>query len=431
MKIYNSEKLIRKARKNIPGGVNSPVRAFKSVGGTPIFIERGKGSNIYDVDGNKYIDYVCSWGPLILGHSHKEVIKALREASLKGTSFGAPTEAEVKLAELVKSTFHFIDLIRFVNSGTEAVMSAIRLARAYTKKDKIIKFEGCYHGHSDSLLTKAGSGLATFAIPSSPGVPSSLAKLTINLPYNNIKIFEETIEKHYQKIACVIVEPVAANMGVVLPKPEFLEVIRRLTKEKKIVLIFDEVITGFRIDFGGASTFYRIKPDLICLGKIIGGGLPVGAYGGEKEIMGLISPDGPVYQAGTLSGNPIATAAGLATLTALKRKMPYRELEEKGKFLEDGIKNNLEKLKLNLSLNRISSILTLFFTDKSVYDYDTALISNTEKYARYFHEMLKRGIYLPPSQFEALFISTAHTKKDLEKTIKANFESLKAINCRN
>lgn len=427
MKIHNSEKLIRIARKNIPGGVNSPVRAFKSVGGTPIFIERGEGSKIYDVDGNKYIDYVCSWGPLILGHVHKDVIKAIKEATIKGTSFGAPTEAEVKLAELVKSAFHFIDLIRFVNSGTEAVMSAIRLARAYTKKDKIIKFEGCYHGHSDSLLTKAGSGLATFAIPGSPGVPLSLAKLTVNLPYNNVKIFEETIEKHHQKIACVIIEPVAANMGVVLPEHEFLEAIRRLTKEKKIVLIFDEVITGFRIDFGGVSTFYRIKPDLICLGKIIGGGLPVGAYGGKKEIMNLIAPDGPVYQAGTLSGNPIATAAGLATLTALKRKMPYRELEEKGKFLEHGIKNNLKKLKLNLSLNRIGSILTLFFTDKPVYDYDTALTSNTEKYAKYFHEMLKRGIYLPPSQFEALFISTVHTKQDLEKTIKANFESLKAI----
>ena len=422
-----SQKMFDEAKRYIPGGVNSPVRAYKAVGGYPLFIERAKGSKIYDVDGNEYIDYVMSWGPLILGHAHPQILEAVKIAVDKGTSFGAPTEAETELAKLIVQAFPSIELVRFVNSGTEAVMSAIRLARAYTKRDKIIKFEGCYHGHADSLLVKAGSGAATLGIPNSPGVTENVASDTLVLPYNNIEGFEKTMNKAGEEVACVIVEPIAGNMGLILPKAGFLQSLRSITQRFKVLLIFDEVISGFRVTYGGAQTLYNVTPDLTCLGKIIGGGFPVGAYGGKKEVMGYIAPLGPVYQAGTLSGNPVAMAAGLQTLKMLSNSRIYESLEAKASTLENGFKENAQKVGGGIFCTRVGSLLSLFFTDKEVFDYITAKTSNTESFAIYFKEMLKKGVYLAPSQFESMFISTSHTSQDLEKTLLANRDALEIV----
>ncbi len=417
----------KRAIGSIPGGVNSPVRACKAVKSDPIFFEKGEGPYLIDVDGNVYIDYVCSWGPLILGHAHPEVIAGVYFASKKGTSFGAPTWQEVELAELIKSCIPSIEKVRLVNSGTEATMSAIRLARAYTGRKKIVKFEGCYHGHVDSLLVKAGSGLATFGIPASPGIPEDLTKHTISLPYNDFEAVKQAFKEYGKEIAAVIVEPVAANMGVIPPKEGFLKLLRELTSEHGALLIFDEVITGFRLGLSGAQGLYGITPDLTCLGKIIGGGLPVGAYGGKAEIMEMIAPEGPVYQAGTLSGNPIAVAAGLATLRELQKPGTYEKLEALAKLLEEGLKEILAELKLPYRVHRVASMLTLFFTDKEVINFETALCSDTEKFAQFWQEMVKRGVYLPPSQFEAWFVSLAHGEGEIEDTLEAVYESLEAL----
>ncbi|MDL1970801.1 MAG: glutamate-1-semialdehyde 2,1-aminomutase [Candidatus Desulfofervidaceae bacterium] len=423
-----SQILWQRAQTFLPGGVNSPVRAWRSVKGKPVFIERAQGAKIYDADGREYIDYVCSWGPMIVGHAHPEVVEAIKKAAEKGTSFGAPTEVEVELAELVTQAFPSIEKVRMVNSGTEATMSAVRLARAYTGRDKVIKFDGCYHGHADSFLVKAGSGLATLGIPASPGVPADLTKHTISLPYNDFKAVEETFAKMGNEIACVIVEPVAGNMGVVLPEERFLAGLREITQKNGSLLIFDEVITGFRVSWGGAQAFYGIDPDLTCLGKIIGGGLPVGAYGGKKEIMSLIAPEGQVYQAGTLSGNPLAMAAGLATLKILQRPGMYEELEQKAKQLTEGIKQAAQEAGLNIQLNRIASMFSLFFEPKEpVRDYESVLKTNAEMFIQYFYGMLNRGIYLAPSAYEAAFVSLAHTEADIENTIQAVKETFKEI----
>lgn len=422
-----SKLFYERALNSIPGGVNSPVRACKAVKSDPVFFEKGEGAYLIDVDGNRYIDYVCSWGPLILGHAHQEVIASVYFASKKGTSFGAPTWQEVELAELIKSCFPSIEKIRLVNSGTEATMSAIRLARAYTKRKKIIKFEGCYHGHVDSLLVKAGSGLATFGIPASPGIPEELTTHTLNLPFNNFEEIEKAFKEYGEEIAGIIVEPIAGNMGVILPKKGFLEFLREITQKYGALLIFDEVITGFRIGISGAQGKFGITPDLTCLGKIIGGGLPVGAYGGKSEIMSLVAPEGPVYQAGTLSGNPIAVSAGLATLKELIKPGTYEKLEAISQKLENGIKEVLKELKLSYQVNRAGSMLTLFFTEKEVVDFETALTSDTEKFAIFWQKMLEKGIYLPPSQFEAWFISLAHGEKEIEKTIEIIYEVLKEM----
>jgi glutamate-1-semialdehyde 2,1-aminomutase len=422
-----SRKLFEEAKRYIPGGVNSPVRAYKAVGGDPLFIERAKGSKIYDVDGNEYIDYVMSWGALILGHAHPEVIEAVKVALDKGTSFGAPTEVETELAKLIIQAFPSIELVRFVNSGTEAVMSAIRLARAYTNRDKIIKFEGCYHGHADSLLVKAGSGIMTLGTPNTQGVTKVLARDTIVLPFNDIGCFKKTIAKFGEDIACVIVEPVAANMGVIPPQPGFLQNLRTITEKYKILLIFDEVITGFRLAYGGAQTLYNVACDLTCLGKIIGGGFPVGAYGGKREIMEYVAPIGPVYQAGTLSGNPIAMTAGLQTLKMLSNQEIYESLNSKASILDNGFKENAKRLGIKTFHTKVSSMLSIFFTDREVYDYKTVKTSDTNSYAIYFKEMLERGVYLAPSQFEAMFFSAGHTIEDIEKTLLANRAVLAAI----
>ena len=422
-----SKLFYERALKSIPGGVNSPVRACKAVKGDPIFFEKGEGAYLIDVDGNRYIDYVCSWGPLILGHSHPEVIASVYFASKRGTSFGAPTWQEVELAELIKNCFPSIDKVRLVNSGTEATMSAIRLARAYTKRNKIIKFEGCYHGHVDSLLVKAGSGLATFGIPASPGIPEELTAHTLNLPFNDFEAVEKAFKEYGKEIAGVIVEPIAGNMGVVLPKEGFLEFLRDITTRYEALLIFDEVITGFRIGLSGAQGKFGVTPDLTCLGKIIGGGLPVGAYGGKSEIMSLVAPEGPVYQAGTLSGNPIAISAGLATLRELMKPGTYEKLEAMSQKLEEGIKEVLKKLRLFYTINRAGSMLTLFFTEKEVIDFQTALSSDTQKFAIFWQKMLDKGIYLPPSQFEAWFVSLAHGEKEIEETVEKVYESLKEM----
>lgn len=422
-----SKRLYKKAFAVIPGGVNSPVRAFKAVGGDPLFIERAKGSRIYDVDGNSYIDYVLSWGPMILGHAHPRVLRALKNAIEKGTSYGAPTALEVELAELVLKAYPSMDKVRMVNSGTEAAMSAIRLARGFTARDKIIKFEGCYHGHADGLLVKAGSGAATFGLPDSPGVPKSYAKNTITLPFNDINTFRRTIEKQWRSIACVILEPVVGNIGCVLPRPGFLETLRRLTQKNGIVLIFDEVMTGFRVSFGGAQAYYGIKPDLTCLGKVIGGGLPVGAYGGKKEIMTMVSPEGPVYQAGTLSGNPLAMTAGIETIKELSKSNTYKKIEEKSSMFEKGMVDAARRSGVSTRFYRAGSMFCTYFTDREVFDYTTAKTSDTKKFSRFFSGMLQRGINLAPSQFEAGFMSLAHTSKDIEDTIKAAYEAFKEI----
>jgi glutamate-1-semialdehyde 2,1-aminomutase len=415
-----------KAKKLIPGGVNSPVRAFGSVGGEPIFIDRAKGSKIYDTSGKEYIDYVCSWGPLILGHADDDVLKSLVKTAEKGTSFGAPTELEVKLAEMVVDAVPSIEMVRMVNSGTEAVMSAIRLARAYAGKNKIIKFEGNYHGHSDSLLVKAGSAALTLNQPSSPGVPEDFAKHTLIADYNDLesvkKLFKETDD-----IACIIVEPVAGNMGVVLPKEGFLQGLRDICDENKAILIFDEVITGFRLSYGGAQKYFNVMPDLTTLGKIIGGGLPVGAFGGKREIMEMMSPVGPVYQAGTLSGNPLAMAAGITMLTKLKEENFYKNLKEKADFLWNGFKENCEKLNLNYAFNSIESLACMFFKEGEVVSFKDAVASDTEKYGKFFHMMLDEGVALAPSQFECMFVSNAHSFEDLEKTIEIHYKVLKNL----
>lgn len=423
MKLNKSYRFYKKASHIIPGGVNSPVRAFKAVGGNPLFIDKARGSRIYDVDGNAYIDYVLSWGPLILGHAHPKVIRALKKALERGTSYGAPTSLEIELAELVLKAYPSMDKVRMVNSGTEATMSAIRVARGFTGRDKVIKFEGCYHGHADGLLVKAGSGATTFGVPDSPGVPESYARNTITLPLNDLSALKTVIKNEWRSIACVIIEPVVGNIGCVLPKPGFLESLRKLTKDNNIVLIFDEVMTGFRVAYGGAQAYFGIKPDMTCLGKVIGGGLPVGAYGGKKEIMSMVSPDGPVYQAGTLSGNPIAMTAGIETLKIISKKNVYRDLEKTAMFLEQGLRDAALKAGIKTKFYRAGTMFCTYFTDTEVFDYKTAKTSDTSRFSQYFSSMLKRGINLAPSQFEAGFLSTAHTEKDIEKTVKAAYRS--------
>jgi len=421
-----SKELFEKANQYLVGGVNSPVRAFKAVSGQPIFIDRGSGSKIYDVDGNEYIDYVCSWGALILGHAHPQVVAVVKEVCEKGISFGAPTEVELKLAKKIIEAIPSIELIRMVNSGTEAVMSAIRLARAYTKRDKIIKFEGSYHGHSDSLLVKAGSGVVTLGLPDSLGVPNNLAEKTITLPYNNLEKVKEVLKKEGEQIACIIVEPIAANMGLIPPQEGFLPGLRELTQQYGILLLFDEVITGFRVSYGGAQQLYGIKPDITCLGKIIGGGFPVGAYGGKREIMEMVAPLGGVYQAGTLSGNPVAMSAGLVTLNLLAQPGVYEELTKKTTLLVSGLQDSAKICRIKPFFTQVASLFCIFFTESKVIDYQTAKKSDTTSYATYFKQMLKQGIYLAPSQFEAGFLSLTHDYEDIEKTIKASSDAFKA-----
>jgi glutamate-1-semialdehyde 2,1-aminomutase len=422
-----SKKLFLQARKVIPGGVNSPVRAFRAVGGNPLFIERAKGSRIFDADGNSYIDYVLSWGPMILGHAHPRVVAALKKATEKGTSYGAPTSLEIELAELVLKVYPSMDKVRMVNSGTEATMSAIRVARGFTGRDKVVKFEGCYHGHADGLLVKAGSGATTFGVPDSPGVPKSYAQNTITLPYNDIPELTRMVEKEWRKIACVIIEPVVGNIGCVLPKPGFLEVLRKLTRKHGIVLIFDEVMTGFRVSFGGAQAYYGIRPDMTCLGKVIGGGLPVGAYGGKKEIMSMVSPEGPVYQAGTLSGNPLAMTAGIVTIKELSRPGVYSAIEKKSAMLEEGLKDAAKKAGVKTRFYRAGSMFCTYFTDIDVTDYETAKKADAGKFSRFFSGILERGVNLAPSQFEAGFMSLAHSERDIDATVTAAYEAIKKI----
>jgi glutamate-1-semialdehyde 2,1-aminomutase len=423
----NSEELFNLAKQFIPGGVNSPVRAFKSVGGTPRFISRAKGATMWDVDGNAYIDYVSSWGPLILGHAHSETLQAIATAMESGWSFGAATEIEVHLAELVCKSVPSIELVRMVNSGTEATMSAVRLARAYTGRSKILKFSGCYHGHADAFLVDAGSGMATLGIPASPGVTEGTSNDTLICPYNDLDTVRKTCERFADEIACIIVEPVAANMGVVPPADGFLAGLRSLCDDMGALLIFDEVITGFRLALGGAQQLYAITPDLTTLGKIIGGGFPVGAYGGKKEIMELVSPSGPVYQAGTLSGNPLAMTAGYVTLSFLSDPSVYKRLDKLGARLEKGLRGILSGLPRKFTVNRVGSLLTLFFTDKSVVDFAGAKTSDLNLYSYFFNEMLSRNVYLAPSQFEAWFISLAHTEEMLDRTLEAASDTLKSF----
>lgn len=417
--------MFARAQGLMPGGVNSPVRAFKSVGGTPLFIDRAEGARIFDADGNEFVDYVGSWGPMILGHAHPKIVDAICRYAARGTSYGASTQLEITLAEKVLNAFPSMKSVRMVSSGTEAVMSAIRLARGYTGRNKILKFEGCYHGHADSLLVKAGSGVLSLGIPECPGIVPELAKNTLNLPYNNMRETRELFAREGENIACVIVEPVAGNMGVVPPLPGFLELLRDLTKKYGALLIFDEVITGFRVAYGGAQELYGISADLTCLGKIIGGGLPVGAYGGTGEIMTHVAPCGAVYQAGTLSGNPLAMAAGIEMLTVLSDKRVYEDLEKKSARLCQGLKENVEALAIPAQFTRVGSMFSMFFTDLDIIDYDSVKTSDTELFKRYFHAMLEEGVYLAPSQFEAGFMSMAHTDKDVEKTIEASKKALK------
>ncbi len=422
-----SHKQFTRARRFIPGGVNSPVRAFGSVDCSPVFIAKGKGSKIYDLDGNEYIDYVCSWGALILGHSHRSVVTAVKAAAAKGTSFGAPTVAETTLSETICGAFGSIEKLRLLSSGTEAVMTAIRLGRGFTGRDYIVKMNGCYHGHSDSMLVQAGSGSAEFSKPLSPGVPKSLASRTIVVDYNDIDSAARIFNKHGKKIAACIIEPVAANMGVILPKPGYLKSLRRICNDNKSLLIFDEVITGFRLCFGGAEKIFKVRPDLTCLGKIIGGGLPCAALGGRAEIMDLLSPSGAVYQAGTLSGNPLATAAAIATLKILKNKDFYDKLEAKSQMLCAGLLDAAKCTSIPLTVNHIGSLLSCFFTKKPVRNFTDVKSADLKTFKAFFAQMLKQGVYLAPSPFEAMFISAAHTKKDVEKTIATAHNSLKAI----
>ncbi len=423
----NSSELFVRAQKILVGGVDSPVRAFRAVGGTPLIIERASGSRVQSVDGRDYIDYICSWGALILGHADPDVMDAIAYQTRHGTSYGMTSPLEIDLGEEIARAVPSIEKIRFVSSGTEAAMSAIRLARAFTKRDLILKFEAGYHGHADSFLVDAGSGLATLGISSSPGVPDALARLTLNTPYNDLAGVERIFEQHQGKIAAVIVEPVAANMGVVAPANGFLEGLRDITSRADSLLVFDEVITGFRISRGGAQQHWNVKPDLTILGKVIGGGLPVAAYGGRRDIMEMVAPLGPVYQAGTLSGNPLAMAAGLATLPKLDSADFYASLEKKGQRLAEGFRLALREARVPGQVNQVASLLTIFFTEEPVTDYASAKRSDSARFARFFHEMLKRGILLPPSQYEALFVSAAHSDQDIDHTLEAAKEALQAL----
>jgi glutamate-1-semialdehyde 2,1-aminomutase len=428
MNTEKSRRLFEEAKKYIPGGVNSPVRAFKSVGGDPLFITKGSGSKFWDADGNEYIDYIGSWGPHLFGHNPPFIKEALLKAIENGTSFGAPTALEVEMAKLITELVPSVETVRMVNSGTEATMSAVRAARGYTGREKFIKFEGCYHGHADYFLIKAGSGALTLGIPTSPGVTKGNAADTLLADYNDINSIKKLVSANKNEIAAVIIEPIAGNMGVVKVKDSFIKELRAICDEEKIVLIFDEVMTGFRVAAGGAQEVLGIKPDLSTFGKIIGGGLPVGAFGGKREIMEKIAPSGPIYQAGTLSGNPLAMAAGYAALKHIKESPGiYKKLEEKSSYLENGFKTNLRAIGKKYAMNRIGSMMCMFFTEEIVDDFKSAVKSDTVLYGKYFHEMLKRGVYLAPAQFESLFVATSHSKEDLDNTIKAHKESLEVI----
>jgi len=427
MKTARSRRLFIEAQKVIPGGVNSPVRAFRAVGLEPLFVSRARGSKVYDADGGVYIDYVSSWGPMILGHAQPQVRKAMSQALSNGWSYGAATELEVRLAQKISAAIPSMELVRMVSSGTEAAMSALRVARGFTGRDKIIKFEGCYHGHADSFLVKAGSGAITFGVPDSAGVPQSLAAHTLVAPYNDLEVVQALFNQNPSQIACVIVEPVAGNMGIVLPREGFLMGLEEVCRKNGALLIFDEVITGFRLTYGGVQKIFGITPDLTCLGKVIGGGMPVGAYGGRKEVMEKISPLGPIYQAGTLSGNPLAMTCGLATLEALRQKNVYKKLDLMTKELCQGLEDFVHHKGIPARINRSGSMFTLFFTGDEVHDYSSAKRADTGRYAKYFQGMLQAGVWLPPSQFEACFVSLAHTATDVEKTLEAAtsvFESI-------
>ena len=427
METATSQRLFAEARKVIPGGVNSPVRACRSVGCDPIFIERASGAYIYDVDGNAYLDFVGSWGPMILGHANPAILQAISEAAAHGTSFGASTPKEIDLASMVVEAVPSIEKVRFVNSGTEATMSAVRLARGFTGRKIVVKFDGCYHGHADSFLVKAGSGVLTLGIPGSPGVPEDIVRNTISIPYNNREVLESTLRDPSLDIACVIIEPVAGNMGCVVPKDDFLATLRQLTSELGIVLIFDEVITGFRLAYGGAQEYFGIRPDLTCLGKILGGGLPVGAYGGKAEIMDCIAPDGPVYQAGTLSGNPLAMAAGIAALRQLQQNDFYTRLNAKAEEYAGLLTAVAKRTGMPVQLNRVGSLMTGFFTASEVVDFNSAMTADTDRYGRHYRQMLSKGINIAPSQFEVAFVSAAHTAKDLEKAAEITEWSFKKM----
>jgi glutamate-1-semialdehyde 2,1-aminomutase len=427
MNIQKSIELFEKACQILPGGVDSPVRAFRAVGGQPLFIQRGQGPYLYDVDGNRYVDYVLSWGPLVVGHAHPRVVSALQEAAALGTSYGAPSPLEVELAERVQSLMPAIEMLRFVNSGTEATMSALRLARAYTQRNKIIKFEGCYHGHADLLLVQAGSGVATLGLPDSPGVPPATVQDTLVARYNDLDSVAGLFQRYPGEIAAVIVEPVAGNMGVVPPGDDFLPGLRRITQENGALLIFDEVMTGFRVHPGGAQALYQVQPDLSTLGKVIGGGLPVGAYGGRREIMEQIAPSGPVYQAGTLSGNPLAMTAGLVTLELLGEPGAWEKMDAAASRLSSGILQAAQDAGIPLQTTRVGTMFSAFFTEKSVRDWPSVKTSDTARFARYFGEMLSRGVYLAPSQFEAGFISTAHDSAAIDQTLSAAQEAFKSL----
>ncbi|HET7711248.1 MAG TPA: glutamate-1-semialdehyde 2,1-aminomutase [Thermoanaerobaculia bacterium] len=422
-----SENYFQRAQAVIPGGVNSPVRAFGAVGGVPRFIEMGQGSRIFDADNLQYIDCVGSWGPMILGHGHRYVVEAVKKAATRGFSFGAPTLAEVELAEMIVAAVPSVDMVRLVNSGTEATMSALRLARAATGRNKVMKFDGGYHGHVDSLLVKAGSGSATFNVPDSAGVPTELTKLTISVPYNDIEAVRRAVAEHRDDLAAIIVEPVAGNMGCVPPADGFLEGLREVCDSSGALLIFDEVMTGFRVAYGGAQTLYDIRPDITTLGKVIGGGMPIGAYGARRELMELVSPLGPTYQAGTLSGNPVAVASGRATLSVLRNSSIYNDLEERSAEFEEGVLRSAEKHGVPVTVNRVGSMWTIFFAEREVVDFVSADASNREKFARFFHLMLAEGVYLPPSQLEAAFFSAAHAKKDILQLIERVDRTLKKI----
>jgi glutamate-1-semialdehyde 2,1-aminomutase len=425
MKIQRSVELFADAKRIIPGGVDSPARAFQAVGGQPLFIERGEGPYLFDVDGNRYVDYVLSWGPLVLGHAHPQVAEALKQAVARGTSYGAPTELETELAELVREAMPAVEMVRFVNSGTEATMSALRLARAFTGRDKIIKFEGCYHGHADFLLVRAGSGVATLGLPDSPGVPAGTAQDTLTAPYNDLNAIKEIFAAHPDQIAAVIVEPVAGNMGVVPPQDGFLEGLRTITEERKALLIFDEVMTGFRVAYGGAQALYGIEPDLTTLGKVIGGGLPVGAYAGRKDIMETVAPVGPMYQAGTLSGNPLAMTAGIETLKVLREPGVFESIEQKAARLSEGIGQAAHEAGVPIFQTRAGTMFSSFFAEQPVTDYASAKAADTDRFARFFHTMLDRGVYMAPSQFEAGFISLAHSDESIEHTVQAAAEAFR------